>query len=49
MSGIVRLIKTPEIIEVSIGNRKVKCKAAISEVEEEVVLNDKMCDSLVSS
>lgn len=46
VAGVIKLLRTPRCLEVELEGRRAVCRATISEVEEEVILSDKLCDEL---
>lgn len=44
--GIIKLLRTPPCVWVELAERKAKCRAVISEIENEVILSDRLCDEL---
>jgi hypothetical protein len=44
--GIIKLLRTPPCVWVEPAERKARCRAVISEIENEIILSDKLCDEL---
>jgi hypothetical protein len=44
--GIIKLLRTPPCVWVELAGRRAKCRAVISEIENEIILSDRLCDEL---